>query len=78
MQQLQQYLNVSARYKIKDGNIPEILPAQADEINVFAWIGKNFMHISKINLTLPRLQATVPSECHCSWKALNPRAFQFG
>ena len=78
MHQLWQYLNINARSKIKDRNNPEIIPAQADIISVFDLTGKNFMQIANIKATLPRLQETVPSKCHCSWKALSPRAFQFG
>lgn len=73
--QLRQYLNVNARYKIKDRINPKITPAEADIINVFHLTGKNFMHVTKIKPTPPRLQETVPSECHCGHKALSPRTF---
>lgn len=78
MHQLQQYLNINARSKIKDRNNPEIIPAQDDIINVFDLTGKNLMQIAKIKLTLLRLQETVPLKCHCSWKAPSPRPLQFG
>lgn len=73
MDQLQQNLNINARFKIKSRNNPEIIPAQADLISVFDLTGNNLMQIAKI-----KLRETVLPKCPRSWKALSPRASQLG